>query len=152
MQREITGLRWVKALTGRPGCVPVGKPRGIKAKGVRFEGACATQWPEAAHGVWWEYEDSNGHGYAQTDLLWRQGGGVIIGEAKLTWRWEAYVQLRKLYFPLLQGAFGVPVGGVVICRNVTRETPRAEVVGNLSEALDRAREGRMIPTLHVPLL
>lgn len=152
MSREVQGLRWVRALEARPGCIPKGRPRGAKRAGVKFEDALAREWPEALHGIWWEYEDSQGRGFAQTDLLWKLPSQVIIGEAKLTWRKEAYVQLRRLYFPLVWAAFGLPVGGVVICRNVTQDTPRAEVVGELPVALDRARGGSMIPTLHLPLV
>ena len=153
MTREVQGVRWVKVLAGRPGCIPQGRPRGAQGRGVKFEGAVAAIGPEAAHGVWFEYEDAAGHGYAQVDFLWRHAGGAVIGEAKLTWRREAYVQLRRLYFPLLRVLLpGMGVGGVVICKNVTRDTPRDEVVGSLASALDRASKGSMIPVLHLPLV
>ena len=86
------------------------------------------------------------------DLLWRLGGAWLVGEAKLTWRVAAYVQLRRLYFPLLRGLDASPVVGVVLCKNLTRQTPRAEVAGSLAEAVALSRDGRMIPVLHLPLV
>ena len=149
--REVKGLRWARVVD-RPRCVPVGRPRGAKLRGVKFERALAVMWPFASHGVWFEFEDAAGHGYAQADFVWPQSGGWIVGEAKLTWRREAYVQLRRLYWPLVEAVWGGAPRGLVVCRNVTRETPQVEVVGSLPEALDRALGGRMIPTLHLPLV
>jgi hypothetical protein len=147
--RKVSEVRWVREV-GRPGCVPVGRPRGAKAAGVRYERALALAMPQVSHGVWLEFEDALGHGYAQVDFLWRGEGGVVVGEAKLTWRREAYVQVRKLYFPLLKWLFG-SVGGILICKNVTRETPREEITNELHKALLRSRDEGVIPVLHWPL-
>ena len=49
--REVVGLRWVRRLEERPGCIPKGRPRGAKARGVRFEGAVAEVFPEAEVGA-----------------------------------------------------------------------------------------------------
>lgn len=153
--REVQGLRHVRILQSRPNCIPQGRPRGAKAAGVRYEEAVAasSQFASARHGVWFEFDDAKGHGYAQADFLLGWNDGIIVAEAKLTWTVAAYPQLRKLYFPLLRQLSGCPVSGVVICQNLTRETPRAEVVGSLSEACAMiCGNPASIPILHLPLL
>ena len=151
--REIMGLKWVQVLVGRPECIPKGRPRGAKREGVKFEDeVSASAAIDADHGVWFEFDDAGGHGFAQVDFLWHLAGAVVVGEAKLTWRPEAYVQLRRLYFPLVAAALGAKVGGVVICKNLTRATPKEEVVWEVGEALWVAAEGRAVPTLHLPLV
>jgi len=147
--REVEGVKWVRERAEKPGCIPQGRPKGVRREGVRYENALARVLA-ASHGMWLEYEDAKGHGYAQVDFVWVRGGAVVAGEAKLTWRPGAYMQLRRLYFPLLRWLYNSPVGGIVVCKNVTRETPRAEVTQDLEEALERARRGT-IPVLHWPL-
>jgi len=150
--REIHDLRWVKTLEARPKCIPQGRPRGVEAAGVRFERDVEAHLSAfgASRGVWFEYHDAQGHGFAQVDFLWRQRDYIIVGEAKLTWCTLAYMQLRKLYFPLLRTLFGLPVGGLVVCKNVTRETPRESVTSEVALALRAAQSG-FIPVLHCPV-
>ena len=154
MMREVRDIKWVRALAKRPECIPEGHPRGAKREGVKYEGALAglQGFAVALHGQWFEFADASGHGFAQADFVF-QGDVVVVVEAKLTWTPSAYVQLRKLYLPLLRG-LGCKVGGVVVCQNLTRETPKGEVVGDINEALRvaRASPGGVIPTLHLPLL
>ena len=150
MKREISSLRWVRRLDEKPHCIPAGRPRGAKRLGVKFEDHAALALPGAERGVWFEFEDSAGHGFAQADFVWQGRGYAVVGEAKLTWRASAYVQLRRLYFPLVQLLLGCPVGGIVVCKNLTRETPRAEVTSDLPLALAATRGG-IIPVLHLPL-
>ena len=155
MTREVQGLTFVRVLRERPECIPHGRPRGAKAAGVRYEEALAASpsFATASHGVWLEFGDARGHGYAQVDFLFVADELIAVGEAKLTWTPAAYSQLRKLYFPLLQRYSPKPVGGFIVCHNLTRETPRNEVTCDLSEALRRvAFDPTKIPTLHVPLL
>lgn len=154
MTREIKGLRQVRLLQERPECIPQGRPRGAKAQGVKYEEALANlpgfAW--ASHGAWFEFDDASGHGYAQVDFLFGgDGWQPVVAEAKLTWTPTAYQQLRKLYFPLLRRLLGIDVGGMVICQNLTKETPKSDVVGSLAEAFSAVAFGR-IPVLHLPLL
>ena len=154
MCRQITDLVWVRALTERPSAIPQGRPRGVKAAGVRYEAALALRQPfaSALRGLWLEFGDASGHGYAQPDFVWNFAGGgpLFVAEAKLTWRPSAYPQLRRLYFPLLRKLTGREVRGVVVCANLTRETPRAEVCDSFAEAWDRAlRDPAFVPTLRV---
>jgi len=151
MSRQIRNLEWAKVLTGRPACIPAGRPRGVKAQGVKLEETLAQGLlRDAQHGVWLEYSDANGHGFAQCDFLLQRGFPVVI-EAKLTWRTEAYAQLDGLYLPLLCKALGAGfVGGVVACANLTKDTPKALVVQTLDEAVALALQGK-VPVLHISL-
>ena len=155
MTREVRDLRFVKLLSERPSCIPHGRPRGAKAHGVKYEEALAKlpQFASASHGVWVEFDDARGHGFAQADFVFSIESAFVIAEAKLTWTPAAYVQLRKLYFPLFSKFTTWPVGGVVVCQNLTRETPKTDICGSLSEALAIvAFDLRRIPVLHLPIL
>jgi hypothetical protein len=121
-KRVISGLRWAKALADRPSCIPVGRARGVKAFGVRYERAVGKQFPREARGRWFEYEDRNGLGYCQVDLLLGQLGRLIVVEAKYTWTLAGHEELETLYLPVVEKAFGLGVCGVVVSRNLTRET------------------------------
>lgn len=121
-KRVISRLRWAKALTERPRCIPVGRARGVKAFGVRYEKAVGKQFAQESRGRWFEYEDRNGLGYCQVDLLLGQLGRLIVVEAKYTWTLAGHEELETLYLPVVEEAFGVPVKGVVVSRNLTRET------------------------------
>ena len=150
MTRQIRGLLWARTLRERPPCIPVGRPRGAKAAGVKFEATLAAgPLVAATRGVWIEFADANGHGYAQADFVGESAAGPFVAEAKLTWTTEAYVQLRGLYLPLLRAIYHRSVGAVIVCANLTKETPRAEVAGSLLEALARAAKGE-IPVWHMP--
>jgi len=152
MTRQVRNLLWAKALRERPACIPIGRPRGARAAGVRFESALASGPLVAAQrGLWIEFADANGHGYAQCDFVGESAAGPFVAEAKLTWTPAAYVQLRGLYLPLLRAIYHRSVGAVVVCANLTRETPRSEVAASLPEALARSARGE-IPVLHAGLV
>lgn len=155
MIRQISDLRWVKVLAERPKVIPLSRPRGVRREGIKFEEALACgALREAQRGMWLEFSDANGHGFAQCDFFF-SGDVPVIAEAKLTWRREAYVQLRGLYLPLLRAIFP-HVGAFVVCANLTRDTPRDEVVHVLPDALSRGvgrgggRGADVIPVLHLP--
>ena len=151
--REIAEVKFARMLSQRPGCIPIGRPRGAKAQGCAYESAVANApgFRDALHGQWIEYSDATGHGFAQPDFVF-VGDIAVVAEVKLTWKLGAYAQLRKVYFPLLR-AMGHRVAGVVVCRNLTHDTPRESVAGSLAEALWTARRSpQAIPVLHLPLL
>ena len=152
MTRQVRDLQWVRALRERPACIPESRPRGAKRDGVTYEAALAglPEFAAAQHGLWLEFCDASGHGYAQVDFALDLGGFVVIAEAKLTWRTEAYAQLRGLYLPLMRALTHKPVGGIVVCRNVTRQTPRSEVTQDLAEGIERARrDPTRVPVVHL---
>ena len=152
MTRQVRDLQWVRALPGRPSCIPESRPRGAKRDGVTYESALAglPEFAAAQHGLWLEFCDASGHGYAQVDFALDLGGFVVVAEAKLTWRTQAYTQLRGLYLPLMRALTHNPVGGIVVCRNVTRATPRSEVTQDLAEAIGLVRrDPTRVPVVHL---
>ena len=150
--RQVRELRWAREMDGWPGGIPPvapgGKGRkwdGLKYEGLLSVGVCAG----ARHGVWYSYQDEFGGGYAQVDFLWGERDGVLLGEAKFTWTRRAYVQVRRLYEPILRRVYGMRfLGSILLCKNLTPDTPREMVVWDLSSAKEMAWEG-VIPVLHV---
>ena len=111
-------------------CIPVGRPRGVKALGVRYERELAKELWEAKRGVWFEFEDQRGHGFCQVDFLMKWGSGEaakrpLVIEVKHTWTREAREELERLYLPIVWLASGREPIGVVICKRLTPEAPRA---------------------------
>jgi hypothetical protein len=142
MYRQITGLKRARALDERPQGIPVGRARGAKGNGIRYERAVAASLPEAIHGQWFEFVDANGPGWCQTDLLLAESGKTVIVEVKYTWTGEAWTQLERLYKPVVELAFGRPVVGIVCCRRLLPETLTVNAVsGTLGEALTKAKAG-----------
>ena len=126
----------------RPLGMPVGRPRGAKAQGVRYEKACSAAIPQAKPGQWWHFIDANGPGYCQTDLVLIGRDSVLVLECKYTWTMNAWEQLERLYLPVVEKALARPAYGVQLCK-VLR--PEAEnVVYGLREALAGAMLGRRI--------
>ena len=135
--RQIKGLRWARRLAGRPSCIPQGRPRlACKKAGLRYEAALAAALPQAAHGVWWEFEDAEGHGYCQTDLLWqRQGLPPVVLEAKLSWVAVGHLQLEQLYGPVVEMALGQQPKLVLVTRRLTSGAVGCHVSYDLQSAL-----------------
>jgi hypothetical protein len=118
--RVISRLHWAKALQSKPDCIPTARVRGAKAAGLRYERALARHLPESAHGVWFEYNDENGHGYCQPDLLFSfLPDFVAILEVKYTLVLDAFSKLHDLYIPVISLAMNAPAVGVVVVRNLT---------------------------------
>lgn len=145
MTREVRGLRWARACA-RPGCIPVGRPRGVKAKGLVYERQVAGAVPGAIHGQWYEFEDANGPGWCQVDLMFPHPGGLpafVLLECKLTWTPEAFRQLRGLYIPVVEAASGHHALGLQVCRNLVPGLTSV-VVGNLERGVQIALTGREV--------
>lgn len=149
-------VKWARELPGRPACIPAGRPRGVKALGVRYEKALAKALgPKVRHGVWFEYGDAEGRWFCQVDFLLPWQDGVLVGEAKLTWTFAGHKQIEGLYVPVLAKAYANvlrPIGGFVICKAITRETRREvhRIVDNLSTAYAFAAEGRRVVLQWLP--
>ena len=125
--------------------------RGAKRYGYKYEGAFAAameqKFPSACMaGQWFQFNDRNGSGYCQPDLILRTAKLNIIFECKLTDVATARSQLSHLYFPVVKSALGKPVVGIVVTRHLTKETMLELVVDTLAQAVARAKE--IIPTLH----
>lgn len=139
--RTVQGLNWAR-VCDRPGNLPVSRPRGAKAAGVRYERELARALPAAKHGQWWEFQDRAGVGHCQTDLILEQPWGVLVLEAKYTWTEVGHGQIERLYKPVLSKALGVPVFGLVVCKVLTPGVPKASLCRDLAEAADSAWRGR----------
>jgi hypothetical protein len=137
--RRIEGLLRAKALRERPGCIPpLPKFKGAKAAGLRFEKALHKALHGSLHGQWFEYEDSLGFGYCQTDLLvpfvlFRQV--IVVLECKYTLVPGAHSKLSSLYLPVVEAAFGMPAYGVVVVKNLDPRYRRGRIYTNLVDAV-----------------
>lgn len=134
--RRISGLRWARPCP-RPDCIPQGRPRGAKALGVRYEKTLAKALPAASHGQWFEFEDRQGHGWCQVDLMLERNAGIGLVEVKYTWTQEGHAQLELLYRPVVEAALDKSTVGVVACKALTHETPRRAIAASLAEAFQR---------------
>ena len=135
--RRIKGLKWAKAAAK----APFPKPRatsGARAQGIRYERAVARELPDAMHGVWFEFEDANGRGFCQPDLLLKRAGTVAIIECKYTWIEDAEAQIDGLYRPVVEAALGLPSVGLVICKHLRSDTPLGVVFDSFNDAIGSA--------------
>ena len=148
--RVISQIRDAEACE-RPKGLPKSRARGVKARGIKYERDLAAAIPSARHGQWFRFEDGNGPGCCQTDLLLETQWGLAILEAKLTWTWEGHRQLDQLYIPVLRQAYssawaGKPphIFGLVVCKVLTPDLNlhRDWICRDLYGALSRAAEGK----------
>lgn len=151
--RTIVGLEWARVMEKAPHRPPRGL-RGAKAKGVAFEKSLLAALGEKARGgVWLEFQDQNGRGYCQPDILLKLAPRtVLILEAKYTWTLEGHQQLENLYRPVVRAALGGRdwlIHTVEVCKILTGETPRGCVHSTLREAVSASLQGRMA-VLHWP--
>lgn len=117
--RIIKRLKWAQPLAQRPDCIPASRPRGAKAAGLRYERALAKHLSEGAHGVWFEFQDDNGHGYCQSDHLYSfLPNFIAILEVKYTLVLDAYSKLRDLYIPVISTAMKAPAVGIIVVKNL----------------------------------
>lgn len=143
MHRLIQGLIFARELAGRPASIPLSRPRGIKAKGLRYEKVLAANLRHARHGVWFEFVDGRGHGHCQPDLLLDHEQSLVVLEAKYTWVPEAHSQIEHLYVPVLCKAYSKTVFGIVVCKVLSRDMPsHLTVTGDLAQALACASTGK----------
>lgn len=145
--RSVRGLKWARSCE-RPSFVHNGPKRGVKRQGIRYEnafaGALSAEFPQAKHGQWWEFEDDNGRGFCQTDVLLTGPQAAVVFECKLSLVAEAFVQLSDLYLPVVQRALALPASGIVVTRHLRRGSG-APIVAQLSEAL-------LIAPTEIPIL
>jgi hypothetical protein len=145
--RQIRDLEWAKTCLW-PGAIPHPRPRkgSAKAAGLAYERALARQLgPEATPGQWFEFCDSAGHGWCQTDLLLVGRQQVLVMEVKYSWVPDAQAKLAGLYLPVVQRALGRPALGLVVAKRLTVETRgQARVAASLGDAVALARAGQKV--------
>lgn len=133
MIRQIDALAWARPCQ-RPIGIPVGRPRGAKLAGIRYERSLANALPAAKHGQWFEFEDWNGRGFCQPDLLLGCDGICWVLEVKYSWTIDGHRQLEGLYLPVVARAIDRPVHGLVVCRRLTEGMKGVRVARSLDEA------------------
>jgi hypothetical protein len=151
---QVSDLRSARLLGERPSHIPIGRPRGAKAAGLRFQRTVgAALEAKLGHNVlvgpWFEYIDSGIRRHCQPDfIIYRpQSGDFVVAEAKLTWNFEAYEQLWRLYVPVVRRQSGLSVSAMLIVRNLTPETPKKAIFSDFSGAIKAAR-GTVCPVWH----
>lgn len=118
--RPVEDILWARPCT-RPHFVPVSRPKGSKAAGLRYERAFAKFLKPLGciHGQWFEYEDETGIRYCQPDLLFPINLRLMaILEVKYTLVDRAFDQLLDIYKPVVEAAYNIPVGLVTVFKNI----------------------------------
>ncbi len=143
MHRVIEGLVWARKALEGPWPSAKRRPRGAKGQGVKYENALAKALPSAKHGQWFEFQDRNGKGWCQTDLLIELPDGVLVLESKYSWVPEGHTQLENLYRPVVERVWQKPMLGVQVCKNLAVGC-RIETVMRLDDALAVAKQRRPV--------
>jgi len=140
--RVIEDLRWASLLSERPSCIPASRPKGAKAAGLRFEKALSRHLSGSLHGKWFEFEDRNGHGYCQTDIIYVFHTPItpyaVIIEVKYTLVPGAHTKLQHLYLPIVSAALRMPSVGVVAVKNLDPRFRRGRIYTDLPSAVQAA--------------
>lgn len=150
MSRIVRGLIWAKEVGKRPSYIPASRARGKKAEGVRYERKLAKALPGTRHGVWFEFEDSNGKGCCQADLLLELGNMIVVLEAKYSWVAQAYQQIEQLYVPVISLALGRRVVGLQVCKNLRTGAGQTRIATGLGNAAILAASGRRVTWQWLP--
>lgn len=150
MKRQILELCSATKLASRPNFIPIGRPRGAKAFGLRYERAFGKNLPAKAEiGPWFEYVDKRGEGWCQADAMLELGKGlVVVFECKTTWTAVGHLELETLYCPVVEMALGKKAIGVQVCKMLEGEMPRVKVVRSLEELTPAVAVSRERLVLH----
>lgn len=132
-------VEWAKTCS-RPQCIPVSRPRGAKAQGLRYERLLARAWPQATHGQWWSYATGGCQKFCQTDLLLVGPKAALIVEVKLSWTPRARQSLDEVYIPVVSTALERPTFGFTATQHL-RKGMSGVVLSDLDEALEAALRG-----------
>lgn len=136
MHRRVVGLREVTLAESPWGRA---RPRGAKARGVRFERGVAKLLPGALHNQWFHFVDNNGPGFCCPDLLFSFDGAdgpvLCVAECKLTDWSTADDQIHQLYLPILKWLWRGDILPVVVAKHLTPLTDRRRLVTSWDEAL-----------------
>jgi hypothetical protein len=89
-------------------------------------------------GVWIEFRDRNGTGFAQPDFFLPGPHSVLVFESKLTETDGGYSQIAALYRPLLRHIYQRPVVGILVCKTLIRRPDR--LISAPAELLDTTEE------------
>lgn len=88
---------------------------------------------ECIHGLWFEYHDEHGRGFAQPDFLILGEHAPIIVESKYTYTRAAYAQL-DFYARLLNHLWRRPLKLLQVAKRLTRQ-PQGAILATCPEIL-----------------
>lgn len=147
--RVVKGLKWARLTPDGPFSAGIKRPRGAKREGLRYEKQIAQAFgPTAKHGQWITFEDKNGLGWAQPDLLFPKGNELFVLEAKYTWVPEAHTQIGQLYLPLLEAVFeSSKIFGIVMVKSLRPEAKRHFICSTMERAMEIARLSGECPVM-----
>lgn len=130
--RKILGLKRVGLATRNPFPGPR-KLTGSKAQGIAFQNKFGRYLAgqvdakrlqgKVYQDLWLMFEDKNGTGYAQPDIFILEEKRIVIFECKLSQNSQAWVQLDRLYKPLLEFLFKRPAIGIQVFQRMRHEEP-----------------------------
>lgn len=131
----------------RPDCIPIGKLKGKKAAGLRYEKQFAAHVTGGLRGQWFAYQVRGRTKYCQPDVLVSFfPRAMLVLELKYTFVPEALTKMRQLYLPVVSKALKVPAVGAVVVKNLTPNWI-GPITHDLTETFEAARDGE-IPILH----
>lgn len=117
------------------------KLKGSRAKGLTYERAVGRRLirridagdlrAELVSNQWFRFVDKNGKGFCQTDHYLICGDFIILIECKLTQNKFAKNQMLKLYKPVLEHIYEVPIICVQVFKNV-----RAKMTNRIADISD----------------
>lgn len=140
--RIIQGLKWAK-LCERPAVIPHGRARGVKALGLAYERQVGERvekkYTRVRRGQWFEFEDSNGRGYCQVDVVFPLDGDLVVLECKLADIEQGLRQVDELYLPIVRSFR--PARGIVVVKHVDRKLQLTRRCTSLREAVVCASAG-----------
>lgn len=120
MSHCLVDLRACQPLAARPKFIPKARLRGRRAAGLTFERkvgkVLSVLFSHVHSGVWFEYHDSKRSGVCQIDHYVLRPGMVLLVECKLSESDDAWEQMSRLYAPILERHYGLPVSRVQATR------------------------------------
>jgi hypothetical protein len=141
-KRAVDGLRACEWRAPRKAARPKGLGAAARA-GIKYEAEFADHLLENSKGYvrigpWIYFEDANGWGYCQPDMVLNSWERIYLFECKLSFTYRrAYKEMRDLYKPLLHELFGgAPITCVQVCRHLKPSAKRTTVVHELDEVFE----------------
>jgi hypothetical protein len=110
-------IRWAQRTSPHGG--QAAQPGTPKFLGLALERRVADRLPEAIHGQWFKFKDTNGVGYCQPDFILFRGAEdgtreILVLECKHTYHTYAFGQLHHLYVPIISFIYQLPARGLLL--------------------------------------
>lgn len=148
--RPVVGLRSAAPSAPPRFSAAKARPSAAQAIGRRFEAkvqrALLAAWPSYVVGPWFSFVDAFGKRWCQPDGLLHRGDHILVVEIKSTFSSDAWWQLERLYRPVLEEAFGLPVRLAAVARSINPgcgDWPGGfDLVMSIDELLESAKPAR----------